>query len=304
MPKILLLIDKPNWAYHSIAKALVKYNTNKDLSLSIMPIKANVDNIKKKYKKFDSVLVMGWQTYEHVSFLPKHITMVGIHSFHAWDNRSTTPEKDEIPPRQIVDYLSSFKSVNAVSQRLSDAFINQGLNVVYTPNGVDTNIFVRTKNPPISKSLIVGYSGSKAHDWRKGVSEFILPAAKKAGVEVKIAMLSTDSYVPLEEMYKFYNEIDCYVCASSSEGMSLSVLEAASCGRPIITTRVSGNTEVIKENITGFFVDRTLDDICEKLNCFKDKHLLTQMSNNIFADIRNHWCWSNRTKNWIDFLVK
>ncbi|KKM05215.1 hypothetical protein LCGC14_1756380 [marine sediment metagenome] len=300
--KILLLPDKKNWAFFSIAQSLVKYNPYPDIRLKIMNIKGGERDIKKRYKKFDRILVMGWQNYERVKFLDKSVTMVGIHSFHGWDERKTTPDKDAQPPSKLIKFLSQFLAVNVVSQRLANLFNKCGINVHYTPNGVDTQIFRRISSPPIGKTLIVGYSGSKAHDWRKGVSEFIIPAAKKAKVQAKIAMLSTDAYVPLEEMYKFYNKIDCYVCASSSEGMSLSVLEAAACGRPVITTRVSGCTEIIREGETGFFVDRHVKKIAKAINKMKDHNLLIGMSNAIVEDIRSNWCWSKRTKVWIDFM--
>jgi len=46
--KILLLTDKKNWAYHSIAKSLVKYNKNESIKLSVMHIKSDEAAIKKR----------------------------------------------------------------------------------------------------------------------------------------------------------------------------------------------------------------------------------------------------------------
>jgi len=234
--KCLLITDKRNWAYHSIAQSIIKYNPYSDVKLKILHSKGGEQSIKRIYKKFDRVLVMGWQTYKRVSFLPKKMTMVGLHSHHSWDKRKTTPEKNVDPPRYFVDFLSSFLRVNAVSRRLYDLFLKNGLkNIYYTPNGVDDQMFVFHKNKPHSP-FVIGYSGSKAHDWRKGVTKFILPGARKAKANTKIAMLGTKGYVPLRSMPKFYKGIDCYVCASSSEGFSLSVLEAAASGCAVIST--------------------------------------------------------------------
>lgn len=302
--RVLLLTDKKNWAYHSIAKALLKYNHRNDMLLKVMHVKTDVEKIKRKHSGYDKILVMGWQTYEKVNFLPKHKTLVGIHSFHSWDEKKTTPHHSPSPPKKLVRFLNSFRGVNVVSNRLLQVFNKSGLNVVYTPNGVDTSIFVRYKIPPVGGTLVVGYSGSKAHDWRKGVSKFIIPAAKKAQVELKITMLSTNSYLPLEDMYKFYNEIDCYVCASSSEGMSLSVLEAAACGRPIIGTRISGNEEIIKDGNTGFFVQQDVNEISDRVSSLKDKDVLRKMSDSVLQDTKDNWCWSKRAKKWIDFLYE
>ncbi|GAG80127.1 unnamed protein product, partial [marine sediment metagenome] len=132
-----------------------------------MHIKGNEKGIKKRYRRFDRVLVMGWQTYERVSFLDKSSTMVGLHSFHSWDRKKTTPEKKAKPPKKLIKYLNSFLKVNAVSKRLTDLFRKSGVrSITYTPNGVDTEIFVKTKEPSSGPNFSVGYSGSKAHDWR------------------------------------------------------------------------------------------------------------------------------------------
>ena len=68
--KILMLIDKYDWAYHSIAKSLCKYN-NSDIEFKILPIKNGVKDIKKVYKKYDLINVMGFQNFEKLDFLPK-----------------------------------------------------------------------------------------------------------------------------------------------------------------------------------------------------------------------------------------
>lgn len=299
--KLLILIDKLNWAYHSIAKCIQKYNRT-DVNIDVLPIKGNVSSIKKIYKKYDCVFVMGWQNYSLVEFIPKNITITGVHSFHSWDKGKTTPDKSAIPPTTLIKFLSKFNRVNVVSQRLFEVFQKSGLDVVYTANGVDTDIFKCMCDRPIGKTITVGYSGSKAHDWRKGVSQFILPAAKQSKVNAKLAMANTDQYISLSKMYKFYNKIDCYICASSSEGMSLSVLEAAACGCPIITTRCGGSTEIIKEGKTGFFVNRTVNDIVDKINILKNIDLLKQMSDATVKDIKENWGWNVRASKWIDFV--
>ena len=100
--KLLVLIDRYNWAYHSITKGLLKYG---GVPFDTMPIKGNAKAIKKAHKKYDRFLVMGWQNYEYVKFLPKSETLVGIHGHHAWDKRMTTPEKDVEPPTKLMKFL-------------------------------------------------------------------------------------------------------------------------------------------------------------------------------------------------------
>lgn len=303
--KVLLLTDKRNWAYHSIAKSLVKYNKDTGLKISVLHIKTDVAKIKKVYHKYDRILVMGWQCYERVDFIPPHKCLIGLHSHHSWDKRQTMPDESVDPPRKFVKFLSSFEGVNAVSRRLYELFKKAGVErITYTPNGADIELFT-SRTPPkrTGASMVAGYSGSQGHDWRKGTSEFIIPSCKKAGVKYKLAMPQSDGYLSLEEMPKFYNSIDCYVCASSSEGFSLSVLEAAACGRPIITTRVGGMDELIVDGQNGFFVDRTVKDISSKLNILKnDQDMLRAMGQSMRDYVVKNLSWEKQSQAWYSFL--
>jgi len=299
--KILILIDKPNWAFHSIAKNLIKYNADNTVELFCHSIKGREKDIKKTYKNYDLFYVMGFMTYDRINFLPKDKTMVGIHSCHSWDNKKTTPTNRVKPDKGTVKFLNSFLRVDAVSKYLYNLFKESGVKrLYYTPNGVDSKLFLPHDN--IRESFTVGYSGTKTHDWRKGISEFIVPAAEKAGVKVNLAMRIKGDTIPLEEMPTFYNTLDAYICASSSEGFSLSVLEAASCGVPIISTRVTGCTELIKHGENGLFVDRNVDDIVEKINMLKDWEFRKFMGENMRNEIVEYHCWSKKIDKWIDFF--
>lgn len=300
--KILLLVDKPNWAFHSIAKSLIKYNTLQDVELSCHPIKHEEKKIKKIWKKYDLFYVMGFMTYDRINFLPKDRTIVGIHSCHSWDNKKTTPDKRVKPNKKIVKYLNSFLRVDAVSKYLYDLFSECGVeNIYYTPNGVDSYMFIPSNNH--NSDFTIGYSGTQTHDWRKGISKYIVPSAKQAKVKVNLAMRSTGSHMPLEKMPSFYNTLDAYVCASASEGFSLSVLEAASCGVPIISTRVSGCTELIKDGVNGFLVDRSVQAIADKIEMLKEDTKLRRIIGfNMRNDIMQNHCWSKKIYMWIDFL--
>ena len=303
--KIYILPDKLNWAYYAIALALKKHNPYTDVQIDIKPIKGNIKDIKKKYKKYDRFLVMGWQTYDSVKFLPKSETLIGVHSFHSWDKGETTPEKSAIPNSRLIEFLNKFLKVNVVSERLMDIFESAGVeDLYYTANGVDTKLFTQKSiDAKFKEDFYVGYSGSKSHDWRKGTTEFILPATKLAGAENRLAMLSTGSYIPLEEMPEFYRSLDCYVCASSSEGMSLSVLEAAATGLPIISTRCSGTDEMFVDKENCLLVDRDMREIAYRILYLKNNPKeCIRIGSNIRKTIDDKFSWKDRVVNWIDFI--
>jgi glycosyltransferase involved in cell wall biosynthesis len=308
--KVLLVSDRPNWAYDSIARALIAHNDDPALELEVFHLKGRERELRKAAKRFDGVFVLGWQLLsddefeDRLPFLDPSRTLTGIHSHHAWDDRKTQPDHDVRPPDKLVALLQRYEGVNTVSRRLTRLFRDAGLDgVVYTPNGVDTRLFRPDSDLPASGRLRVGFSGSRKHDWRKGVSEYIEPAAELAGAEVRLAMPGGDGYVPLDEMPSFYRDLDVYVCASSSEGFSLSVLEAAASGRPIVSTRVGGCEELIEDGVNGFLVDRDVDAIRAKLEYFSsDAEALRRMGEASRRIVEREWSWQHRAPAWLDFI--
>lgn len=55
-------------------------------------------------------------------------------------------------------------------------------------------------------------------------------------------------YIVYEKMPTAYIASDVFVLPSLAEGMSLSLMEAVACGRPVIATDVGGNPEIVKNN--------------------------------------------------------
>src|SRR5690606_24762971 len=58
-----------------------------------------------------------------------------------------------------------------------------------------------------------------------------------------------------EELSKYYSAADVFVLATEHEGWANVFLEAMACGLPIVTTRVGGNAEVVRDGETGALVD-------------------------------------------------
>ncbi len=320
MLKVLLVCDRKNWAYDSIARSLVKHNTNKDVFLDIFYLKHNELSLTTLSKKYDLLFFLGWQLIleesrslisrkkkfkKRFSFLDNERILTGIHSHHAWDNRLTTPERNVLPPQELVESLDRFRGVNAVSQRLTKLFVEAELKKCrYTPNGVDDSLFAGKE--PLGKSkdfVVVGVSTNRKHDWRKGVSTYVEPLERYQWIKLKVAILYEENYVPLEEMPHFYNQMDIYLCASLSEGFSLSVLEASACGRPVVSTKISGCEELIIDGYNGLFVKRDLDDIVSKLEqLHRNRNQLIEMGINNRCEVEKKWSWRIRTQNWVDFI--
>lgn len=83
----------------------------------------------------------------------------------------------------------------------------------------------------------------------------------------------------VENIAEFWQNNHISVLPSYREGLPKSLLEAAACGRPIVTTNTSGCREVVEDGINGFLVPvrdvQALANAIEKL--LQDKNLRTTM---------------------------
>jgi glycosyltransferase involved in cell wall biosynthesis len=80
----------------------------------------------------------------------------------------------------------------------------------------------------------------------------LVAEAQAQGVADKIRITG---FVARESVRTFLNAADACVVGSYSEGWSVAMLEALACGKPIVSTRVSGARDMIAEAGNGFIVE-------------------------------------------------
>lgn len=88
-----------------------------------------------------------------------------------------------------------------------------------------------------------------------------------------------------EKMVEEYQSAHLMVAPSLNEGMSISALEALSCGVYLIATRASGFEDMIKEGVNGEYVDfRNPEEVCQKLKgfCVKKEKRVTVPEKNVY----------------------
>lgn len=59
----------------------------------------------------------------------------------------------------------------------------------------------------------------------------------------------------VRDLKEIWGRCHCMVLPSRGEGTPLAVLEAMMCGRPVVTTDVGGNREVLEEGLTGWIAE-------------------------------------------------
>ena len=319
MQKVLIIIDKWGWSYDTIAKGLIRYNRNPQLVLDVVSVADDLDFIEHHHSQYDLVFALGWtlviskkkkfQYRDELSFLNRGKLIAGIHSHRSWDEYASTPDKSPFPPTQLLEKLSRLRGINIISRRLFTLFQQAGLrNISLTENGVDTALF--SPSTPINTDprhpLIIGFSGSKdiaKHDALKGFSDFILPLGQIPNVQVHVLGGRGEHQVSREEMPALYNQIDLYICASSSEGFSQSVLEASACGRGVISTKVGGCEDLIREGVNGFFIRRNFEEIRSLvIRLEADRKLLKRLGLANRHITEQHYSWKTRVDDWLSFI--
>jgi glycosyltransferase involved in cell wall biosynthesis len=327
MKKVLVVVDRPSWAFDTIGKEVAALN-DREFEFEIFYVKGSKDDFPSASRWADLIFFMHWSLSaiqknsifsfsrdvafrrivlkKKYPFIDYSRAIAGIHGHHDHDDRRSQPDNKILPPPNLIAFLAQFKNVNAVSNRLVRFFREAGLsNVAYTPNGVNTDSFKPMQPLNTTERLRVGCSGTKKRDWKEGITEFIEPLAELPFVDLKIATPENGRYVPREKMPEFLNDIDVYVLASSTEGFPLKVLEPSACGRAVVTTRVGGCEDLIIDGENGFFVDRSIESIAAKLReLHKDRNLLVRMGRRNREIVEERWSWIIRAKDWLDFIQK
>jgi len=294
--KILLISDKKNWSYDAIAQGIMKFNKS-ELIFKHICCKGNIDRIKRIQKRYDAYFVLGWQNSKSLPFLDKKRTIVGVHSHQSFDNQKTRINKNVPPSKKTVEYLQKFCAVNTVSARLHQLLQKSGLECCYTPNGVDTEVF---RPSPRRGNFVASCVAARKNDWNKGVQKIIRPSCEQSNVEL---INSQSNRTINRNMPEFYNKSHCYICASKSEGMPLSVLEAAACGCVIISTSCGDIIKLVENEYNGFLVKRTINDISCALDIVKSNlPLWHEMSVRMRQTIEDRWSWQLNASRWTNFL--
>lgn len=319
MHQVLIVIDKYGWSYDTIAKGLVEYNTDPSLRFAVRSAKEDADAIEREHVDYDLIFVLGWTSLFSkrprdryrplLPYLDLARVITGVHSHRSWDGYASMPDYSPPPPAELIDRLSGVRGVNFISRRLWRLFAEAGLaNITLTENGVDTALFSPTR--PVGADpqlpLRIGFSGSTAvdkHDRLKGFSEFIAPLEGVPGVQVRALGGRGDGQVPRVQMPALYNEIDLYVCASSSEGFSQSVLEAAACGRGVVSSRVGGCEDLVRDAINGFLVARERDAFRDRITRLAaDRPLVAALGRNNRLIVEQEYAWPRRVRDWLGFV--
>ena len=126
--------------------------------------------------------------------------------------------------------------------------------------------------------LVIGGDGEE----RKRIEQTI----KQYSLLDKVILLG---YV--NDVKQYFQLIDIYLNTSIGEAFGLSTVEAMKYGKPVVVSKVSGNTDIVDENSTGLFF--RLDEpssISEKIELLRnDKEIRGRLSRNAFEVVKKRF---------------
>lgn len=74
--------------------------------------------------------------------------------------------------------------------------------------------------------------------------------AQKLGLGDRVRFMGYRNDVP-----DFYTMSDLFLFPSLQEGLPVSVMEAMASGKPVICSRIRGNTDIVEDGVNGFLID-------------------------------------------------
>jgi len=90
--------------------------------------------------------------------------------------------------------------------------------------------------------------------------------------------------VPFSQIQDYYKSHDLFVLPARDEPAGISILEALSCGLPVVCSTTCGTRFYVEKGFNGqIFQCEVLEDLIEKIEfCLKDNELLSKMKENSF----------------------
>lgn len=261
MNNVLLIADRPGWAFDIIAQSLASKLEKWSIHISyIVDIRAAPDTFD--IRQFDLVYIFNW--YDAIRYAPlfqgfnADKICVGVHSLESWRKRNWSTELTS-------KICNLFGGTGYISQEIGNQL--KLSNGCYTPNGVDPDKFPRRRKSPLYplKCLWVGNPDSGHHGNIKGYDDYVKPVLDALSPEVELLVACPDNFYEHDQMSQFYDKGHVLVCMSESEGCPLPVLEAMHSGLPVISTSVGVVPELVVDGKSGWIIERKREELTRVL---------------------------------------
>lgn len=230
----------------------------------------------------------------------------------------------ELKEYDLADYIS-IPSIFAQKSFIEKGFIKEKL--LLNNYGVDLKDFYPVYDNTFNENkneLIVGYAGYiSARKNIKGLIEsledlinegyniklYLIGSIDKSSFEKNTLNKNFIKYfekVPQKELIEFYGKIDVFVQNSVEEGLSMVILQAMACGKPIIATENSGAADFIENGKQGFIIPIMNNWILkEKIKYFyANKPSIRTFGEQSILKVKNGYTWEDYGNRAIEIFNK
>lgn len=216
-------------------------------------------------------------------------------------------------------HIKSSDIITTVSDSVAEELEEYGLNpdeVSVVSNGVDTNLFYPNKKESKINKKYIMYAGRI--DREKGLFDLIESAKyicskrtdisfiiagngrdinklkrkiKKIGLQNRFTFLGQ---IEKDHIIKLYQSATLFILPSYHEGLPTVLLEAMSCGLPVIATDVRGNRDLISNGVNGFLVPpKNPKKMTETISILlENQSLREQVGKNARKTIMENYTWN------------
>jgi len=151
------------------------------------------------------------------------------------------------------------------------------------------------------------------NDYKKDINFIIVGKGslkekmKKRAVDLKIDQrLKFIGFVKHKNVLKYYNDLSIFIAVSTRESFGVSILEAAACEVPSITSNVGGLTEVNQNNVTGIVIDpNNPNKLAETIiTLYNDEQQRLKLGANARKMVVEKYDWNRNVEDMIDIYKK
>jgi len=163
--------------------------------------------------------------------------------------------------------------------------------VINAPFGVDGDLFVK-KTMPSNYNYIFGWVGNPD----RSVKRFndIKEVFGNLGDKYRLKVATNKSRFGRAKMVDFYNSVGTVICFSDSEGTPNPMLEAAACGRAIISTRVGCVPSLCKGLGVNIFVKNASDLKSKIISYSASPKGINLIGSSLDKIAHDEWSWRDR----------
>lgn len=244
-PRLLLLADKRDWVFGSIARN-VATGLKDRYSFRIVYLDKKLPHLNAA--DFDLLYVFFWGEQSWKQFdIPPHKVVREVASYR-W--------RDELLPSSLSTeafcklFLNDCVYVTTPALRIKDELSEFRRLVRHVPNGIDADVFKPTGRR--TGPLKIGWAGNP-NDGLKGLRDVLIPAT-----DGRFTFVHTDGNLTRSQMVDFYNDVDVIAVSSKSEGQPMPLMEAMACGCFPVATDVGIVPELVRHEDNGLIVPREI----------------------------------------------